>query len=461
MTMWMPKLESSGEPIYAALARAIAEDVASGKLAPGDPLPPQRELARALGVSLGTVTHGYDLARRRGLIQAVTGRGTFVRAPAAAEPERHLDLHRPDVLIDLSVNYPLHAEDPDLGTALEQISAGGWAQQLLRYHSPRTQTRSLEAGARWLRSFGVTAQPEELTITAGAQHALTLLLGCLTKPGDLVLADEVTYSGLMPAAEERGLRVQGIAMDERGLLPEALQSACRQKRAQLLYCMPTIHNPVSCIMPGERRARLAEIASRHDLLIIEDDIHRPLEPDAPPPLVHLARERTFYVASVSKVIAPGLRVAFVLSPRFAREQLRQAVWTSLMAVAPLSVELVTTWIENGTASRVTERKRAEAHARQDLARELLPDLRCQGHPASFFLWLHLPAAWSPPEFAMELQRRGVAVSPANAFAAPGAAIPNAVRICLGAAESRDLLRQGLEVIGNLARCKSCRGTPVA
>ncbi len=461
MTIWTPRLEPADEPIYVALANAIARDVASGKLAAGAALPPQRDLARALGVSLGTVTRGYDLARRRGLVQAVTGRGTFVRSGAADEPGRHLDLNRPDVLIDLSVNYPLHAEDPDLGAALEQICAGGWAQQLLRYHPPRTQARPLEAGARWLRSFGVAAQPEELTITAGAQHALSLILECVTKPGDLVLTDEVTYSGLIPAAEGRGLRVQGVAMDEQGLLPDALQGVCRQKRAQVLYCMPTIHNPVSCILSEERRIRLAEIAARHDLWIIEDDIHRPLIPDAPPPLVHLARDRTFYVASISKVIAPGLRVAFVLSPRFAREQLRQSVWSSLMAVAPLSVELVTMWIENGTASRVTERKRAEARARQDLARELLPDLRCQSHPASYFLWLHLPPAWSPPEFAMELQRRGVAVSPANAFAAPGVAIPNAVRVCLGAAESRELLCQGLEIIGDLARCKSCRGTPVA
>ncbi len=465
MTIWAPNLppepDPSGEPIYVALARAIAEDIAGGRLAPGDPLPPQRELARSLGVSLGTVTRGYDLARRRGLLRAQTGRGTFVRAPAADGAERHLDLRPPEGWIDLSVNYPIHAEDPDLATALREIADCGWAQQLLRYHPAPASDRSLAAGARWLESAGVAAEPEALTITAGAQHALTLILACVSKPGDLVLADEITYSGLMPAAEGRGLRVQGVPMDAHGLLPAALEAICRQKRAQVLYCMPTIQNPISGVMPEERRAALAQIAARHDLLIIEDDVHRPLAPAAPPPLATRAPERTFFVASVSKVIAPGVRVAYVLTPRFAREQLKQAVWTSLMAVAPLSIELVTRWLEDGTAARVTERKRSEARARQSLAREVLRDLRYESHPESYFLWLHLPGPWSAAEFAVELRRHGVAVTPASAFAVPGSPVPNAVRVCLGAAESRELLRRGLEVIADLAHCESRRGTPVA
>jgi len=461
MTIWTPRLSPSGEPIYVALARAIAADIADGRLAPGDPLPPQRELARTLGVSLGTVTRGYDLARRRGLLQAATGRGTFVRAPAADEPDRLPDLRPSEGWIDLSANYPVHSEDPDLATTLREIAACGWAQQLLRYHPTQVCDRSLAAGAQWLQQAGVAAQPEELTITGGAQHALTLILSCVTKPGDLVLADEITYSGLIPAVEARGLRLQGVPMDEHGLLPEALESICRQKRAQVLYCMPTIQNPLSSIMTDERRAELAAIATRHELLIIEDDIHRPLAPAAPQPLAMRAPDRTFFVASVSKVIAPGVRVAFVLAPRFAREQLKQAVWTSLMAVAPLSVELVTRWIENGTAARVTERKRAEARVRQAFAREVLGDLPYQTHPDSYFLWLTLPELWRPPEFAVELRRRGVAVTPANVFTVPGVAVPNAVRICLGAAESRELLRRGLEVIADLARCESRRGAPVA
>jgi DNA-binding transcriptional MocR family regulator len=121
-------------------------------------------------------------------------------------------------------------------------------------------------------------------------------------------------------------------------------------------------------------------------------------------------------------------------------------------VSPLAIENATLWIEDGTADRIAERKRLEAAARQELAREILHGCSYRSHPAAYNIWLELPPRWTSAEFAVESRRRGVAVTPASAFTPPDRQPPDAVRICLGAAESRNQLEAGLQVLARMVRC---------
>ena len=458
MTIWHPDITASSDPIYLAIAKAICADVASGRLRPGDRLPTHRALAEALNLSIGTVTRGYAEAVRRGAIRGDTGRGTFVHHAALERPGLPVSLNATTDLIDLSLSYPVYSEHPNLTAALRTLADCRHVSQLLRYRSPHTQPRYLEAGVQWIRRLGLEVTPEMLVITAGAQHALTVILAAVTKPGDLVFADELTYPGLMTIAELRHLRLQGIAMDEVGMDPDALRAACRQRNGQILYCVPTLHNPTSAVLTAERRRNLAEVAREYDLLVIEDDVHRALVPDAPPPLSSEAPERSFFIASTSKVLAAGLRVAYVVSPLFAGEQLKEAVWATVLMVPSLTVELVTMWIEDGTAEKTVVRKRLEAEARQNLARELLQGYSYRSHPNGYNIWLELPDGWTSAEFAIELRQRGVAVTPASAFTVDKRGVPAAARICLGAAESRTQLHAGLARIVELLQSGK-RSTP--
>ena len=158
-----------------------------------------------------------------------------------------------------------------------------------------------------------------------------------------------------------------------------------------------------------------------------------------------------HMASLNPSIAGGLRIAYVAAPAFAREQLKQSIWASIVMVAPLTVELATMWIEDGTANRTAQRKRLEANARQEIAQEILRGQTYRSHAAAYNIWLDLPEGWTSAEFALELRRRGVAVTPASAFTVDKRSTPAAVRICLGAAESRDQLRTGLGVIAGMLR----------
>jgi DNA-binding transcriptional MocR family regulator len=181
-------------------------------------------------------------------------------------------------------------------------------------------------------------------------------------------------------------------------------------------------------------------------VIVEDDVHRFLAPDAPPALAALAPERTYHIAGTSKAIAGGLRVAFVTAPRHAVEQVERSIWATTWMAAPITAEIAATWIEDGTADRVAAAQRDEATARQAIAREVLGELAAGNHPHALHLWLELPDPWRGESFARATLERGVAVAPAELFAIGRGAVAHAVRLGLGAARDRVELTRALGIV---------------
>lgn len=445
MTIWTPDLQGRPGPRYRAIADALAQDVASGALAPGDRLPTQRDLAERLHVTVGTIGRAYAEAERRGLLRGEVGRGTFVAAPRGTSTLRVSSRE----VIDLGLNLPLYCEDPDLGRALAELAGRRDLGAMLNYQPFTGGLRYREAGARWIARHGVDVPPDQVIITGGAQHAITVALGALCRPGDTVLTEELTYPGLKTAASLLGLEVMPVAMDRDGLDPADLARAARETGARVLYCMPTLHNPTTITMPAGRRRQVADVARAADLMVVEDDVHGLLAPDAPPPLASLIPDRTLYVTSTSKTLAGGLRVAFVAAPAAMVDRLAFAVAASLWALPALNLEVAAMWIADGTAAEVTGRKCDEAAGRQELARGILPAARYREAEQSYFVWLELPAPWTTDHFVRAAQDLGVLVSPATAFAAGRREPPAAVRVSLSSPRSRDDLAAGLRALAGL------------
>jgi len=448
MTIWSPDITVQAGPRYLAIADALAEDLGRGKLLPGQRLPTHRDLAAQLDLTVGTISRAYAEAERRGLVRGEVGRGTFV-----CDPDRHGDLPAgaaaPGGLVDLALNLSLAADDPDLAGALRQLLKQPDLAALLSYPPQTDSLRYRQAGADWIGRHGLPVTPDQIVITAGAQHAITMALSTLCRPGQSVLTEALTYPGLKTAAELLGLTLLPVAMDAEGLLPDALDRTASRSSARVLYCMPTLHNPTTATMSPRRREEVAAVVRRHDLQVIEDDVHGLLAGEPAAPLAAHVPEAAVYIASTSKLLAGGLRVAFLAAPPALIERLRFSVSASLWALPALNVEVAARWIADGTADAVTERKRAEAAARQDLARRLLPVGHIRSAPRSYFLWLELPRPWRADRFVRAARAEGVAVAPAEAFAVDPAAAPAAVRVSLSATRERADLAEGLRALAGM------------
>lgn len=456
--MWQPQLDP-GRPRFLAIADALGDDVTSGRLPGGERLPTHRDLAGTLGLSVGTVTRAYAEAEKRGLIHSEVGRGTFVRS-ATQGPFAWFGLgDRPPSFVDLSMSWPCYEHDPDLGATLKRIARRADVDTLMRYQSNSGMSRHRAIGSQWLRGFGLSVDPTRVMVCAGAQHALQVLLSSLAGPGDIVLAEDLTYPGIKVAADLMGVKLVGVPLDEEGIRVDALEDLCKRKQPKALYTIPCIQNPTTGTLSLKRRKAIAEIAERYGMAIMEDDVHRLLDDDAPPPISSFVPEQGYYIGSLSKAISGGIRVAFLAVPSRSIERIERAIWATLWMVSPLCAEVACTWIEDGSAELTVAKKRAEARARTDATRERFGgNLRCR--PSGYHSWLQLPEQWQAPAFAEEARKRGVGVTPADAFFIGSGTPPHAVRISMSAARSLETLNIGLDRLAGLLEEAPGLGSPI-
>jgi DNA-binding transcriptional MocR family regulator len=447
---WAPTLEDRVGPAYQRIVDALSADIASGRLRRGQQLPTHRSLAKALGLDLTTVTRAYAQARQRGLTEARVGQGTFVAE--SLTPVRHTEAPAP--LFDLSMNLPPQPLAADLeGRMMRGLAAiqheTGFAGYL-NYREPGGTDDERDAAAAWLARRVPHAHGDRLVICPGTQSALLNFLMTQTSPGDVVLAEALTYPGLKAAAAHVGVRLVGVATDDAGILPDALGAACREQKPKAIYLVPTIHNPTAVTMPLARRRQVAEVIRAHGLTLFEDDAYGELAPDAVP-LATLIPERTYLAVSLSKCIAPGLRVSYLLNPsRAAAGTMSNALRASVQMPVSLTIALATRWLRDGSAEAIIRAIREEAAARQKLAVLALAGERYAAHPNGHHIWVELPRSWSRPEFAAHVQRQGLAVVTSEAFSLSDTP-PHAIRVALGAARSRAELARALDILAMALR----------
>lgn len=452
MTIWTPDLSAFDGPLYLRLASAIEQAIVAGSLPAQTRLPTHRALADKLGVTVGTVTRAYSEAERRGLVAARVGHGTWVKGASTDPANQWVIRTEEGPRIELWQNLPVQLDRAALIRPLLENLSQGDLNLLLGYGKEAGQPDQRQRFIEWLTRQGIAAQEERLLFSHGTQHGIMLAMlatGCV---GESLMCEGLSYPGMLGNARQLKNQVIGLAMDEEGLLPDALEAACRSRRARVLYLTPTLQNPTTAIMSLARREAIVAVARRHDLLIIEDDVNGLLPEPHQVPLVNLAPERVIYLGSLAKIACGGMRVGFVLAPDHLKQAFAQAMRLSSWMVSPLLVELACQLVSQPGIDQLIREQRQTLARRGELLHHLLPGARWQ--PGSMHAWLPLPEPWRSQEFAAAADALDVGVASGEHFAAGQFAAPQGVRLSLSQPATDARVAEGLERLAQLLR-----GTP--
>ncbi len=441
---WIKRLAEIRKPAYLAIPDLIEEDLATGRLRPRDRLPGLRDLADELSLNYTTVARAYAEAKKRGLLDARAGSGTFVRGRTVTLPLSG------GSSIEMTMNTPPEPADyaAHLRESAARLMANSDPYQLLRYQDFGGTPADKAAGAEWLRRRLTHCSPDNVLVCPGIHSALVALVSQLASQGATICLDTLAYPGIKAIAAQLGVRLQALARDDEGPLAHSFEALCKTDKPAALYCNPTLQNPSTLTLTRRRREALADVALRYSVPIIEDDAYAMLPQQAPDTLASFAPELTYYITGMSKNLGAGLRVAYLHAPTPRQAQrLAGALRATTVMASPFTVSLATQWVADGTAQEMLSAIRSESKARQAIAARVLGASSYDAHPDGFHLWLRIPreGGWSASELALQLRSQGIAAVAGAAFSTDGNP-PDAMRVCLGGSKNRSECERALRVI---------------
>lgn len=430
---------------YRALADAVAADIRVGKLRAGDRLPTQRRFARDRGIAVSTASRTYAELSRRGLVAGEVGRGTFVRAEPPP-PAPALAEHRPGS-VDLEMNFPiLDGQEALLAPALTGLLRPDGLRAGLSPGSAAGTESARRQAAAMLACSGWAPQPEQVLFAGNGRQAIAAAVGAFVPVGGRLGVEALTYPVARTVAARLGVEVVPLAVDGDGLQPDAVRAA---GRLDAVFVQPTMHNPLGVTMSVPRRRELAAVLTDLDVPAIEDRIYSFLRDD-PPALAAYAPEHTVVVDSLSKRVAPGCTLGFVVPPAGRHQRVRAAIRAGGWLAQMFAVEAATRWMADGVVAEIQRAKREDAARRQAVVAERLAGFTVRADPAAYHCWWELPAPWRAETFVAAAARRGIAVTPAASYAAGAGHAPSAVRLAL-ATPPLDVLAAALDVLAGLGR----------
>lgn len=450
---WHPEPEPGDGPKYLTVLNTLERDIRNGTLAPNERLPPQRMLASHFGVTISTITKAITEATRRGLVQATPGSGTYV-APAESAATRAR------AFVEMGINLLPYRQCEDLLSAsLTGYSATNRSAELLGYS--RYRMGPDEGGRKfvnWLYGQGYGVASGTILACHGTQQGLEAALRCVAAPGDTVICEAQAYTGVLRAVDQLGLRPHGVAMDAEGVLTEALDRALAETGAKTVVLTPTAQNPTGSTMSPERRAAIAGLLRRHDVWLIEDAVAAPLTGIDHFSITGLCPDRGIYLTGASKLVAPGIRFGLIVAPDVLAPRLEAALaitnWTGPSYFGGFLDFLV----ETGQIDRIVARYRKDAAARQALARRYLGGPKAPS--IAYHVWHVLPAHATADAFVGEAAAANIHLSVATPFCCPNVAVPNAVRLCLGAEPDVATLEEGLQRLAALQSAPRFFAAPI-
>lgn len=423
-------------PLYQRLAGAMRQAVSDGSLTRGDRLPAERTLAAALSVSRSTVVAAYDALRESGDVVSRRGSGTRVadRPAARAGKDGRVRGGRANSVFQRLVDRPedpislaqaAEPPPPELRDAVLAVVAHDLPALLadVGYH-PAGLPALRAAVADHTSAQGLPTTPDQVLITTGAQQAIGLVAELYLQRGATVLVESPSWPGCLDVFRAHGAEVVGVPVDDDGIRPDRVADALRTYKPDLVYVMPTYHNPTGILTSTSRRRRLAELAADHDVPVLEDNAYGPSGTGRlPPPVGAFARDRgeVLTVGSLAKTVWAGLRIGWLRAERATIDKLARRKALADMG-SPVLDQAIAARLLPRLATIAADRAAAATESRtrlESLLHERLPTWQWHQPDGGSALWIALPDT-DAAVFAQLALRHGVEVVPGRAMDPTGA-----------------------------------------
>nr|WP_042192075.1 PLP-dependent aminotransferase family protein [Kibdelosporangium sp. MJ126-NF4]CEL20468.1 Transcriptional regulator, GntR family domain / Aspartate aminotransferase [Kibdelosporangium sp. MJ126-NF4] len=432
-------------PLYRRLAEAVRRAIHAGDLHAGERLPSERDLARALAVSRATVVSAYDELRSIGLVDSRRGSGTRVVRPPGfrpsvegrvfgrATPIINRTNEGPGEIISLARAYDPGA--PHLrGALLDLVHADLPALLNGSGYHPAGLPELRSAVAAHLTAAGLPTEPKQVVITTGAQQAIGLITQMYLRRGWTAVVETPSWPGCLDVLRATGVRLVGVELDNEGIRADILSRVMAEHQPDLLYVMPTYHNPTGVMMSTSRRRRVVELAARYAVPVVEDYAYTVGASDgAPPPIAAFAgsNAEVITIGSLAKSVWAGLRIGWVrasveTAERLARHKALADLGSPVLDQA-LAARLLPQLPELA-ATRIAQLRERLGRARELLTQHL-PEWRWRTPDGGSALWIELPNT-DARIFAQTALRHGVEVVP-GAATDPSGAHDNFIRFPFG------------------------------
>lgn len=452
---WKPNIKHLKSPIYKSLAKQLEMDIQNGILHPGDLLPPQRELADFLDLNLSTITKAFKLCSQKGLISSNIGRGTYVSSDVQVSSTL-LDPLSAAGLIELGAIYPDRTFDDCIQSMFANFIKNKKLSPLLGYMPPSGTPYQKNVGVKWLRRCHVKSTAENILLSNGGQNALCAILSSLFQPGDKIGTDPLTFSGIKTLAKM--LHIQLIPIpndhDNEAFSPEYLEQYCKTEGLKALYVIPDFQNPMTYCMSLKRRKELAEIAKNYKLIIIEDAINSLLSSQPPTAIVSLLPDQTLYISSLSKVLCPGLQIAFIHTPLQYKATLETGLYNINLMVSPLNAEFASSLILSDNCEHILAKRRELTIDRNHLIDSILGNYQLLGTSECNFRLLSLPKNWTGKAFEQAAHQAGVQVYCGERFAVGNSTVPAVARLAITSPKTMQDLEKALHILCTLLHTKN-------
>ncbi|MCY7964814.1 PLP-dependent aminotransferase family protein [Bacillus inaquosorum] len=477
MSQWQPSRDSD-IPLHRQIEQYMKDKILHGEWAVGTKIPSQRTLADMFQVNRSTVTAAIDELTSQGLLEGRRGGGTKVVnstwSVLAAEPPLDWSdyvrsgIHHPNssIIQDINQNEP-RADIIRLGTGelspdlLPADTMRRMFQQInphalsLGYEQPKGNRKLREAVAEHLKGKQIHVSPSAILIVSGALQALQLISIGLLKRGSVILTEKPSYLQSLHVFQSAGMRLRSLPMDEAGIKAGLVSSYRKQYGGQLLYTIPSFHNPTGIVMSEQRRKEIISLSKKEQLPIIEDDAYGDIwfEEKPPQPLKAMDHEgNILYLGTFSKTVSPGLRIGWLVGPEPVIERLADIKMQTDYGSSGLSQWAAAEWLSQGYYEEHLTRIRRVLKQRRDAALHFLKqyagDIATWRIPAGgFYIWVAFHKTLTISRFFHELLKQQVLVNPGSIYDGEDR---NSIRLSYSYASIADL-ETGIKAAADTAR----------